>query len=321
MENNKDKATLISIVVPIYKVEPYLHKCVDSLLGQTYKNIEIILVDDGSPDNCHQICDEYAKQDKRVVVIHKENGGLADARNAGTAVAKGNYIGFIDSDDWVDADMYEVLLAAILENNADISEIGVKYVYDDRIDYQNEKQITIMNKTEALSAFLDRTKMIQGCVWGKLYKANIVKDNLFPVGRIHEDGYFTYKALYAAQKYVLLNTCKYNYRQGRIGSIMTSTIKENPKSYYDVIDAFEERNAFFESKNETIFLRKSKAYYYKTLVSFLRSAVSSGMDEDLILYLKNKIESQNTEILTTPELGLWKIKYVLFRMTSYRNIG
>ena len=113
------KQSLISIIVPIYKVEKYLEKCIESILAQTYKNIELILVDDGSPDNCPSICDRYAKKDSRVIVIHKQNGGLSDARNMGLNIAKGDFISFIDSDDFVSDDFCELLLGAIIRENAD----------------------------------------------------------------------------------------------------------------------------------------------------------------------------------------------------------
>ena len=104
---------LISIIVPIYNVEKYIHKCIESIINQTYKNLEIILVDDGSPDNCGNICEEYAKNDSRIKVIHKENNGLSSARNAGLEICKGDYIGFVDSDDYIELNMYEVLINAL----------------------------------------------------------------------------------------------------------------------------------------------------------------------------------------------------------------
>ncbi len=116
----------ISVIVPIYKVEEYLHRCIDSIINQTYTNLEIILVDDGSPDNCPMICDEYAKKDSRIRVIHKKNGGLSDARNAGLEIATGEYIGFVDSDDWIHKDMYHILYKNIIEKDADIAECSIK---------------------------------------------------------------------------------------------------------------------------------------------------------------------------------------------------
>ena len=121
---------LISIVLPIYNVENYIEKCMESVLNQTYKNIEIILVDDGSPDNCPIICDQYVKEDNRVKVVHKENGGLSDARNAGIKVANGDYITFIDSDDYVDKDYVEFLYNTIEETDADIAIGGHRVIYD-----------------------------------------------------------------------------------------------------------------------------------------------------------------------------------------------
>ena len=122
---------LISVIVPIYNVEKYLDRCVGSIINQTYKNLEIILVDDGSPDNCPQMCDDYAKKDSRIKVVHKENGGLSDARNAGMKVATGEYVSFIDSDDYISLDFYETLLETIVDNDSDIVECSVVKFYED----------------------------------------------------------------------------------------------------------------------------------------------------------------------------------------------
>ena len=123
---------LISIIVPVYRVEPYLDRCVQSIVDQTYQNLEIILVDDGSPDNCPAMCDAWAAKDSRVKVIHKENGGLSDARNAGLAAAAGEYIGFVDSDDWISPDMYRLLYENMAEHGSDVSACGVEMVWEDR---------------------------------------------------------------------------------------------------------------------------------------------------------------------------------------------
>lgn len=122
---------LISVIVPIYNVEKYLARCVDSIVNQTYKNLEIILVDDGSPDRCPKMCDDYAEKDSRIKVVHKKNGGLSDARNAGMAVATGEYISFIDSDDYVSDDFFECLLDVMNKENSDIAECSVVKLYED----------------------------------------------------------------------------------------------------------------------------------------------------------------------------------------------
>ena len=131
---NGSNAPLISVVVPVYKVENYLDRCVESLLAQTYQNLEIILVDDGSPDSCPALCDEWGKRDEHIVVIHKPNGGLSDARNAGVLAAHGDYIGFVDSDDYVAPDMYESLYAHLVEADADVSICGIADVYFDHTE-------------------------------------------------------------------------------------------------------------------------------------------------------------------------------------------
>ena len=127
----------ISVIVPVYKVEKYLNRCVQSIASQTYENLEIILVDDGSPDNCGVLCDEWVQKDSRIKVVHKENGGLSSARNAGVAVATGAYVGFVDSDDYIHPQMYEKLYEALVENGADISICGCDYV-DEELIFMNE---------------------------------------------------------------------------------------------------------------------------------------------------------------------------------------
>ena len=136
---------LISVIIPIYNVEKYLNKCIDSIINQTYKNLEIILVDDGSPDNCPQICDEYAKKDNRIKVIHKKNGGVSSARNVGLINSTGNYIGFIDPDDYIEPIMYEKLLKVLKESNTLVSMCGFYKIKDNKIikiDNYDEKIIS-----------------------------------------------------------------------------------------------------------------------------------------------------------------------------------
>ncbi len=123
-------APLISIIVPVYKVEMYIKKCINSIINQTYKNIEIILVDDGSPDNCGKICDDYSKTDKRIIVVHKDNGGLSDARNRGLIAASGQFITFVDSDDYIELNYIETHYNNLINNNADISIAGHNVIYN-----------------------------------------------------------------------------------------------------------------------------------------------------------------------------------------------
>lgn len=209
---------LISIIVPIYKVEKYLRKCIESILNQTYENLEIILVDDGSPDNCSEICEEYAKKDNRIVVIHQENGGLSKARNTGLEIAKGEYIGFVDSDDYIASDMYETLYREIKENDAQMS-ICRFYIVDedgnflhDSIKINIEEDIKILDKCEAMKEMLI-DKNIRGYVWTKLFKKECFENLKFPEGKNYEDIAISINAFEKTDKVVFINKQKYYYLQ------------------------------------------------------------------------------------------------------------
>ena len=202
---------LVSVIVPVYKVEKYLDRCVNSILKQTYNNFELILVDDGSPDKCPEMCDEYAKKDLRVKVIHKENGGLSDARNAGTAIAKGEYITFIDSDDWVLTDYIETLLDLLIAHDAQMSICSFQKVTkpDDTKENQGSKTKTY-NKIEALENLLYQ-KPFDNSAWGKLYQADIAKKHLYPKGKLFEDLGTTYKMIEECERVVWTDTPLYCY--------------------------------------------------------------------------------------------------------------
>jgi len=211
---------LISVIVPIYNVEKYLNRCVDSLINQTYNRLEIILVDDGSPDNCPAICDNYEKKDSRIRVIHKKNGGLSDARNAGMRVAAGEYIGFIDSDDYVSADFFETLLNTMLKENSDIVECSVvKFYEDNKFDnYKDDMAVKTCSAVESLSELISEGHFHRH-VWNKLYKTRLVHDVPYAVGKLNEDEFWTYRIFGKAEKVTRINKTMYYYFQ-RKGSIM-----------------------------------------------------------------------------------------------------
>ena len=218
---------LISVIVPIYNVENYLVRCIDSIINQTYSNLEIILVDDGSPDNCHIICDEYAKKDSRIKVIHKKNGGLSDARNAGLEIATGKYISFIDSDDYIYKDMYTDLIGLIKAHDADISNCSVYKFYENdkfNLDYDKEFNIKIYSNEDALRSLIMEEEIKQ-TVWNKIYKRKIIDDIKFEVGKIQEDEYWTYKVIGNAKKVVHIDKPMYYYLQ-RENSIMGERYSE-----------------------------------------------------------------------------------------------
>ena len=221
---SQEKA-LISIIIPVYKVEKYLEKCIQSVINQTYENLQIILVDDGSPDNCGKICDEYAKKDHRIEVIHKSNGGLSDARNKGLEIAKGEYIGFVDSDDYIESDMYEVLYNLLKQYNVDVSICNFYTVSQGKIAIKNaDNGIKEYNRIEILKEIL-LDNNIQSYAWNKLYKKELFNEIKYPVGKKYEDIGTTFYLLEKCNKVVITGKPEYYYinRQDSIVNNVTET--------------------------------------------------------------------------------------------------
>ena len=242
---NKIMSDLISIVVPVYKVENYLSRCIDSILKQTYNCFELILVNDGSPDRCGEICDKYAKTDNRIKVIHKRNGGLSDARNVGITASTGKYITFIDSDDWVNERYLEVLYNLIKSRNADISICNFLRTSHENISINNAKRAIVYeySNIDALEVLTGRFNVQMVIACGKLYKLELFEKIWFPVGKVHEDEFTTYKLLYKANK-VVYSTEVLHYYWQREDSIMGAGF--DIKNKINAIEALEERADFFE---------------------------------------------------------------------------
>lgn len=213
----------ISVIVPIYNVEKYLARCVRSICNQTYRNLEIILVDDGSPDNSGAMCDQFAEMDSRIRVVHKKNGGLSDARNAGIEVATGDYIAFLDSDDWVDPTWLEVLFNLCEKHDAEIAECSFRNFYPGKIHEETDCTGEVMEFTpvEAMESNLD-WRFCKPVAWNKLYRADIVGDIRYPVGKIHEDEFTTHHFYLAAKKIVYIDMSLLNYERRNMGSITAS---------------------------------------------------------------------------------------------------
>lgn len=210
---------LVSIIVPVYKVEKYVRQCVESIIGQTYTNLEILLVDDGSPDSCGDICDEYAKKDVRIKVIHKKNGGLSDARNAALDVCKGDYLMFVDSDDWVKPDYCEKALKAAVENQVSCVVFGVNNIVEESVAfYSKADKVQLLDSEDVIEmAFMDTFPFEY--VWNKIYSRDLFDDLRFPQGYLYEDLAVTYLAFHKARKVLAIPDCTYNYRRSRFGSI------------------------------------------------------------------------------------------------------
>lgn len=211
-----DGNPLISVIVPVYKVEKYLRRCVDSIRNQTYNNLEILLVDDGSPDSCGSICDEYSKCDKRIKVIHKENGGLSDARNAGLDVMEGEYVTCIDSDDFVSKYYVMNLYNAIKESHCDISASWfIDYYEGDPIPKAgpiNKLEIEVMTRVEAYKRMLYQDGF-EISAWGKLYRSSLFNGIRYPFGKLYEDIPTTYRLMEQTDKIAVIPQIDYYYFQ------------------------------------------------------------------------------------------------------------
>ena len=281
------KEELISVIIPVYNVEKYIRYCLDSVINQTYKNLEIIIVDDGTKDSSGEIAEEYAAKDSRIKVIHKENGGLSDARNVGLDVATGDYIAFLDSDDVIALDFYEYLYNLIKENDYDIAECEFYRIPSDDIEnVQNildeknkEKEVVVKEETseEALCDFYGRylnpyvNKVV---VWNKIYKKDIYKGIRYPVGRFHEDEFTTFKILNKITKMVTSTRKMHGYMQTS-NSIMRRDIKQ--KQIEDNLEAYEAAVKFFEN-NKFIQAKCMRRYLENCLELYMK--VERGSEDE-----------------------------------------
>ena len=226
----------ISIIIPVYNVENYLPKCLNSLMHQTYHNLEIILVDDGSPDKCGQICDWYARKDSRIHVIHKQNEGVARARNDGIEYASGDYISFVDSDDWMSRDAYEILYKGLKTYHADCAVGGCVKVIEKKgkMLLKNKQHTNVKCQTSARAM---KHVLLEGsAVWNRLFKKEVFREIRFPLDRVNDDEVVALHAYAECKKIVFLNKDTYFYRI-RKNSITTSSFSiRNVDCYYNSID-------------------------------------------------------------------------------------
>ena len=301
----------ISVIVPIYKVEAYLSRCVDSIIGQTYHNIEIILVDDGTPDNSGLMADDYALNDDRVVVVHKPNGGLSEARNYGIAVANGDYIGFVDSDDFIAKDMYYQLHNVIIQTGADACECQKVLFYEkgDNPLFDSVGSIKMYEGNSVISALLtDRD--ITCTVWNKLVNAKIAKLVLFDVGKIHEDILWTYRAYSKCKRVSTISHKLYAYFQ-REGSIMNSSFTAKR---YDALDALRERAIEVKHNQPELYPRAERSYAggcmhrYQYLCRQKKTEEYERFKKELH---KRFVESDRKAVMKTVDFK-YKLWYTLF---------
>lgn len=244
--------TLVSIVVPIYNIGDYLDNCIDSCIRQTYKNLEILLINDGSTDISEKICKRYLEIDSRIKYIKKENGGLSDARNVGIINATGDYIFFLDGDDWLPENAIENLYKDIISSNADISIGCFKEVSSDMevIKGYGPSENILLDGKRSLEKLIYYGNNVGIVVWNKLYKKELFDLLMFEKGKIHEDVFFTPKVLYLANKVSFNTNIVYFYRNDRIDSI---TNKKITLKNLDGLDGFKDNFLFFNNKKESKF--------------------------------------------------------------------
>ena len=302
----------ISVIVPVYNVEKYLTRCVDSIINQTYKNLEIILVDDGSPDNCGAMCDEYAKRDERIKVIHKENGGPSSARNDGLDIATGDYIGFVDSDDFIDPVMYDQMILCMQEYGAEI----VVCNYRDRDDNSKlaTKEIIVLNQEEALNERLV-TNAISDALWDKLYDIKLWNNIRFPVDRmVSEDSAVIYKVIFQAQKVVGLNKPYYKVFE-REDSLTHRSY--SPKWVY-TISTYEEMVEFFKSNNlekyRTMAEQKVAGAIFFNVKEYLRSGCKDKIARKTIKQKAKEATKKYKSIGVKSKLKLWVVANAFFAL-------
>lgn len=300
----------ISVIIPVYNVEQYLKEGIESLLNQTYNNLEIILVDDGSKDSSGMICDEYAKKDARIKVIHTINRGQSCARNQGLQAATGEYISFMDSDDYVEQNRYKKAMKLMLENDADIVECN----FDGRrLKPQNDctnNEVKIMTGIEALSRQLDPNIHYSYptiSVWTKLFKRELVDDISFPEGKVHEEYNFICIALFRCRKYIYTNTVLYH----RVLREDSTTAEKFSIRYFDKLEVMHERSNFLTDVGEHNLYRMSKAGEYTLLLELFFLCHQHKMDdkEKEVLRL---INSEKKDIRKSVIDKKKKIEFLLF---------
>lgn len=298
------KSKKVSIIVPVYKVEKFLERCVESIIKQTYQNIEIILIDDESPDECPKMCDQYEIKDNRIKVIHKKNGGLSDARNAGLDIASGEYIAFVDSDDWIESDFIETLYMNAEREKADISVVGYQLIWEDgRIRrFSRDEEYYVFDRESAIRELLKQQKF-QCMVCQKMYRKQIFETIRFPVGKIYEDVAIGLSTFLKAERVVVSGKVKYNYFQ-RSDSIVNAKFDKRKLFFLEccnkIIDYSDSQNKLFDLEAHTFYLRALMMF---TLQLY---QLDEEKYESTVKWLENEIRRCRRFIWKNPSIELKK---------------
>lgn len=309
----------ISIIVPVYNVEKYLERCIESILNQTFTGFELILVDDGSTDLSGDICDKYSKKDKRIKVIHKQNGGLSSARNAGLEIASGDYIAFIDSDDFVAKEYIFLLYENLIENNADISICGYRIVREDDILVKDSATLTnnisILNSHQSLLNLYNEKRSNFIVAWSKLFKKNLFDSIRFPYGKINEDSFVLYKLFLKSIK-ITYNESKLYYYQVREDSIMHKKVS---RKSFDDLDAYEEQIDFYRI-NGYIEIEKKAIFSYCTMFRSLSNRFKEETNDLESLKLIRKKHKDIKEYVKKNKYYSIEDKYFVYAPWCYEKL-
>lgn len=258
---------LISVIVPAYNVDKYISRCLKSILGQTYTNLEILVVDDGSTDNTPAIIDDFASKDSRIKVIHQKNAGLSGARNSALKIASGDYIGYVDGDDYIEPTMYEEMINSCESTGAEMAITEYKEIGgNEGRPYSGNTYV--LPKEEALNTFIcdDKPYRIYHSVWSRLYRRDIVSELTFPVGRNTEDIMYTTKAMCAMSQCAMLDKPLYNYIYDRPDSIMNTKLEA--RRFNDELPFLRERAEYFNKLGMIDLHTKALYYYYRRLLNY-----------------------------------------------------
>lgn len=288
---------ILSIIVPVYNSENRLKKCIDSILNQTFSDFELILVDDGSKDSSGKICEDYAKKDSRIKLIHQENMGVSEARNTGLRCAVGKYVGFVDSDDYIDKRMYEVLYSLMIENNADITVCGVRDIDSDKeIKFPKNCELLILRKHESIK-FLLIGKYLTMYAVNKLYKKDFFNKLYYPPGKIYEDTIVTPQIFSLANKVVYTSENLYNYVKNP-ASITNSKFSQKDM---DIIEAGRSTLKFAKEKFPDL-IKAAEYRYIWSYMCVIDRMIVGGINSKNIDYIRltNFIKKNKMKILYNP---------------------
>lgn len=307
----------ISVIIPVYNVQKYLSRCLESLYSQRNDTIEIILVNDGSTDESLIICQRYADIHSNTIIIDKENGGLSDARNAGTKAAIGDFIYYLDSDDWLAPDAIKTLYDYAIGNDCEIVQGGFYYAYDEHLLYDNKyKESFILNRHEAMLELI-KNDYIKNFAWGKLYRADIVKKHPFPKGKYYEDSYWQHLIVHECKRYGVLPTPLYYYRQRNSGISGEFSLKN-----LDLLRGYEERSVFVQEHYPEFNDVMSQSYYrvVQSLCNVAKTSSDSSVTAAYQAYYNDFMRKYESQLHLSYDFTLIKRIYARLFSRRYKYI-